>query len=119
MQFLNRLFGGATSGHQLSVADYLERYATTKGSHTLVDVRTPGEFAEGTIPGALNIELGTLETQLKKIPTDKPVVLFCRSGNRSGMAVGILAQHGYGEVYNLGGVGGWVNAGKTLVKPRK
>jgi rhodanese-related sulfurtransferase len=35
------------------------------------------------------------------------------------MAVGILAQHGYGEVYNLGGVGGWVNAGKTLVKPRK
>ena len=119
MSFLSRLFGQSATHPLIQPAEYKTRFMDGKQPHTLVDVRTPGEFAEGTIPGALNIELATLETQLKKIPTDKPVVLFCRSGNRSGMAVGILAQHGYSEVYNLGGVGGWVNAGKTLVKPRK
>ena len=68
----------------------------------LVDVRTSAEFAGGSVPGAVNIPLDQIPSQLNKFKVKKPVVVFCRSGNRSGSAKSILAQKGITGVINGG-----------------
>lgn len=90
-------------------------------SVTLLDVRTPAEHAEGFIPGT-HFNIDVLEDTYTKIatdtlPKDKPVALYCRSGNRSKTAAKILADNGY-EVVELGtGFRGWIAAGKKSAKP--
>ncbi|MFN3706008.1 MAG: rhodanese-like domain-containing protein [Thermoflexales bacterium] len=79
--------------------------------HVLVDVRTPAEFRTGHIPGARNIDVQVIDRHLDKLPSDKPIVLYCRSGNRSSIAASILQRAGFTEVYDLGGIGEWVAAG--------
>ena len=66
-----------------------------KQAHTLVDVRTAEEFSSGYIPGAINIAVQELSGKLNKIPKDKPVVVYCRSGNRSAHAAQTLLAAGY------------------------
>lgn len=71
----------------------------------IVDVRTPEEFSQGAYPNAINIPLDRIPQQadeLKKM--QKPIVAYCRSGNRSGMAVSMLKQAGITAVYNGGGL---------------
>ena len=78
---------------------------------TIIDVRSPGEFAGKHFPGAINIPLEEIAgriTELKELP--KPIVLYCRSGNRSGMAVSILKQSGIAEAENAGGLGDMLQA---------
>ena len=88
---------------------------------TLLDVRTPAEYAEGHIPET-DFNIDVLEDSFTKIatetlPKDKPVALYCRSGNRSKKAAGILAENGY-EVVELGtGYRGWVASGKKIDNP--
>ncbi|MCL6591772.1 MAG: FAD-dependent oxidoreductase [Firmicutes bacterium] len=69
----------------------------------LLDVRTPGEFRQGTIPGAVNIPVDSLRDRLAEIPKDKPVYLFCQIGLRGYIATRILMQHGFTNVKNLSG----------------
>lgn len=72
---------------------------------TIVDVRTPEEFAENHFPDAINIPLDLVPQNIekfKKMP--KPVVAYCRSGNRSGMAVSMLKQSGVTDIINGGGL---------------
>lgn len=72
----------------------------------LVDVRSPGEFGGGHLPGAQNIPVGSIAGQaatLKK--AGKPVVVYCASGTRAGMAVTALKSAGVAEVHNLGTLG--------------
>ena len=69
---------------------------------TLVDVRTPAEFACGSIAGAVNIPLDELRVQLHRIPADRPVVVYCAVGLRGYLASNILRGHGY-DVRNLVG----------------
>jgi rhodanese-related sulfurtransferase len=116
MSFLSRLFGGpGAAGHQLvQPADYKARYMDDGASHTLVDVRTKEEFDSGYIPGAINISLQELQQKLNRIPKDKPVVVYCRSGNRSSFAANILMQAGYTEVYDLGGIIDWARQGLPI-----
>jgi phage shock protein E len=72
---------------------------------TILDVRTPEEFSGSHYPGAINIPLNELPQRLDEIKELKqPVVAYCRSGNRSGMAVSILKQSGLTDVYNGGGL---------------
>lgn len=74
-------------------------------STVIVDVRSPWEFEMEHIPGAKNIPLEEVmykTTEIKEL--NNPVVLYCRSGNRSGMAVSILKQNGVTDVYNGGGL---------------
>lgn len=84
----------------------------------LLDVRTPEEHAEGFIPGT-HFNIDVLDDSYTKIatetlPKDKPVALYCRSGNRSKKASRVLAQKGY-KVIELGtGFRGWVAAGKKV-----
>jgi phage shock protein E len=70
-----------------------------------VDVRTPQEFNEGHIPSALNIPLDQIMGRLDELEgVEGPVVLYCRSGNRSGMALHILQAEGFKNLYNGGGI---------------
>jgi phage shock protein E len=75
-----------------------------KAGAKVVDVRSPEEFRDGAYPGALNIPLQDVGRRLAEIPKDKPVVLYCASGARSGMAARMLKQAGYADVVNAGGL---------------
>ncbi len=92
----------------LNGPDFKHKFQEAKNG-VLVDVRTPGEYQAGTLPGARNINF--LSPQFKaeflKLPNDRPYFLFCRSGSRSAHACALLAKEGY-EVYNLkGGINSW------------
>jgi rhodanese-related sulfurtransferase len=82
--------------------------------HVLVDVRTPEEYNSGHIAGSVNINVETIADRLDEIPSDVPVVLYCRSGNRSATAADILVRAGYEEVYDLGGIQAWVAEGYPI-----
>ena len=87
----------------------------------LLDVRTPTEHAEGFIPGT-HFNIDVLQDTYTKIAIDnltkdKPVALYCRSGNRSKNAARILAEKGYQVVELETGFRGWVAAGKMTTKP--
>jgi rhodanese-related sulfurtransferase len=84
--------------------------------HALVDVRTPEEFDSGHIPGAVNISVESLATRLDEVPEDKPIVVYCRSGNRSATAADILVENGFQPVYDLGGIQDWIAQGYAVEK---
>ena len=72
---------------------------------TIVDVRTPEEFTEGHFPNAIKITLDQVALRIdefKEMP--KPIIAYCRSGNRSGIAVSILKQNGIADAINGGGL---------------
>ncbi|SDF80567.1 rhodanese-like domain-containing protein [Sporolituus thermophilus] len=77
-------------------------------SAVILDVRTPDEFAQGHIPGAVLIPLDQLDKRLDEVPKDKKVLVICRSGNRSSQATKLLRNNGFTNVYNvLGGMNHW------------
>ncbi len=81
----------------------------------VLDVRQPEEFAVGHVPNAVLIPLGDLQAKASEIPTDIPVYVICRSGNRSRQASKILVELGFQDVRNVdGGVLAWQEAGYTL-----
>ncbi|MEV6568419.1 MBL fold metallo-hydrolase [Streptomyces kronopolitis] len=71
----------------------------------LIDVRNPAEYEAGALPGARNIPLAGLRHHLTELDPDRPVVLYCRSGNRSVIAAALLEAHGFGDVCDV--VGGY------------
>jgi rhodanese-related sulfurtransferase/rubrerythrin len=71
--------------------------------YCLLDVRQPGEYEQGHIPGARLIPLTELQSNLKNIHPDRMTIVYCRSGNRSRSAVGILNGAGLEDVYNMEG----------------
>lgn len=76
----------------------------------ILDVRTPGEWYEGVIPGALliNVMDPGFADQVNELDRSKAYYVYCRSGNRSGMVAGFMAQRGFGELYNLAdGIMSW------------
>lgn len=77
----------------------------------LVDVRTPDEFAERSVEGAVNIPLSVLEQELSQFKNKENIVVFCRSGARSGNAKLILEQNGFERVINGGP---WQNVQQAL-----
>jgi phage shock protein E len=76
-----------------------------KAGARIIDVRSPGEFADGAYPGAVNIPLNALGARLEELgPKDKPIVLYCASGARSAQAARLLKQAGFAAVVNAGGL---------------
>jgi phage shock protein E len=72
---------------------------------SVIDVRSPAEYAEEHYPGAVNIPVDKLQYQIddiKKMPL--PIVLYCKSGTRSSYTQKILKENGVYEVYNAGGL---------------
>ena len=86
-------------------------YPDFKEEHTLVDVRSTGEWNGGHPANAIHIPLNEFEQKMSAIPKDKPLILICASGMRSSMAVTMAAKAGYNDVYNFaGGFGSWCAA---------
>ena len=86
----------------------------------LVDVRTPEEFEEGHLKGALLIDVSEddFAESIESLDKEKPVYVYCRSGKRSSKAAGIMKEKGFKQVFNLdGGIEGWEEAGKPVVRP--
>ena len=113
------LFGQTNNFKTVGADEFEEFIADT--NVVVLDVRTEAEHAEGFIPGT-HYNIDVLEetfTQVttETLPKDKPIALYCRSGNRSKSAARILAENGY-QVVELGtGFRGWQSAGKEVAKP--
>ncbi|PAP75100.1 rhodanese-like domain-containing protein [Rubrivirga marina] len=109
MSFLSRLMG---SSSDLSPADFV---AQRDASAPVLDVRTPGEFAEGHLADAVNVDVMAPDFRQKVealgLPNEGPVYLYCRSGNRSGQAAGILREMGHEGAVNVGGFDALARAG--------
>mgnify|MGYP006272763917 FL=1 len=72
---------------------------------TIVDVRSTWEFESGNYPGAINIPLEEIPQRVSEFEAFKgPIILYCRSGNRSGMALNFLQQQGIENLTNGGGI---------------
>ena len=82
----------------------------------LVDVRTPGEYANGHLPNAININVNdsAFEAQAAQLNKARPVAIYCRSGNRSKRAANILTNMGYKVIELDAGYVGWVNEGRLV-----
>ena len=81
----------------------------------VVDVRTPQEFATGSLPGARNVPLDKLGEKMPDFKKDKPVIVVCASGSRAGRAAAQIRASGCSEVYVLaGGISAWREAGLPI-----
>lgn len=85
---------------------------------TIIDVRTPEEYASGHVVGAININLfgPTIQKDILALPKDKTYFVYCQSGGRSSQVAGFMAAQGFTKVENLGGV---YDAASTLELPLK
>ena len=93
MNIFKQLFGGSATADLQNLID---------DEAFLVDVRTPLEFSQGNVKGSVNIPLDSVPAQLTKFKNKKNIIVFCRSGNRSGQAKTILEQNGFSNVVNGG-----------------
>lgn len=89
------------------------------GGVTIVDVRTPAEYAAGHVPEAVNIDVSSsaFDANVGALPTGATYVVYCRSGNRSTTASARMADLGFTTINNVtGGIDDWSAAGITLVR---
>lgn len=77
----------------------------------LVDVRADHEWETGHLPGAVHIQLAELPERVAEVDKDRPVILYCRGGNRSSMATTALAEAGYDAAKLSEGAVGWEEEG--------
>ena len=104
--FLKNLFGGGSALPVVTATDLAARLGTADAPFVL-DVRQPGEFAAGRVPGARLIPLGELSHRLAELPRDREIAVVCRSGGRSGVATEQLAKAGLRARNMPGGMMGW------------
>jgi rhodanese-related sulfurtransferase len=105
-----------TGATNMNVSEFSKKI--TESGVVILDVRTPGEFAEGYIEGAQNIDFqsGNFENEIAALDKNVTYAVYCRSGNRSGQAAKIMHDAGFHDVYNLdGGVIDWASEGMLLV----
>ncbi len=106
-----------TGGKNISVAE--ATLLITRQEAQVVDVRETAEWSAGHIPNARHIALGHLAKHISELEKykDKPVILVCASGNRSGTACNTLKKEGFQQVFNLqGGIRSWSDAGLPMTK---
>ncbi len=94
MGFFNNVFSGSNNNENL--------VNLIKKGAFLVDVRSPAEFRGGNVKGSTNVPLDQIQNQLANFKDKENIVVFCRSGNRSGQAKAILEQNGFTNVTNGG-----------------
>ncbi|MFO7315318.1 rhodanese-like domain-containing protein [Rhodothermus marinus] len=83
----------------------------------VIDVRTPEEFAQGHLEGAINLDLMApdFSEKIARLDPNRTYYLYCRSGNRSGQAARLLRERGL-KAYNIGGLEDLARAGATIVR---
>ncbi|WP_051466468.1 rhodanese-like domain-containing protein [Actinomadura oligospora] len=111
------LFGSSGGGGRISAKQARQR--VEDGEAVLLDVREAVEWKAGHAPGALHLPLSRLAAggQLPAAARNKPVVVICRSGNRSRQAAQILAGRGADAVDVTGGMSAWAREGFPVVSP--
>ncbi|MEZ5246117.1 MAG: rhodanese-like domain-containing protein [Acidimicrobiales bacterium] len=93
---------------RMTAVEFEARKADIEGLQ-LVDIRNPGEFALGSIEGALTLPVGQLPARLHELDPDRPTVVFCAGGYRSSVGASVLRQAGFADVSDiLGGYGAWL-----------
>lgn len=101
----------------LEPKDFKERME--KGDVVVLDVRTPAEFSDGHLPGALNIDVKneSFSSRISELDSSKTYLLYCRSGNRTKTAVGIMKEAGFKNLIEMkGGYPDWEAAGYPVEK---
>ena len=90
-----------TTGAELGAAEFAA--ALKRPGTTIVDVRTPEEYAQGHLPGAVNVDVSSpdFSAQIATLDPSAPYAVYCRSGNRSGVAVATMAEQGFTNAYHL------------------
>jgi glyoxylase-like metal-dependent hydrolase (beta-lactamase superfamily II)/rhodanese-related sulfurtransferase len=84
----------------------------------VLDVRRPGEYASGHVPGAVSIPLDRLEAEVDRLDRSQPTAVICAGGYRSSAAASLLLRHGFLDLYNvIGGTSAWVAAGLPTERP--
>ena len=87
-----------------------------KGELVVLDVRTVSEYESGHLEGAINIPVEALSGRLSELNSNDELLVYCRTGNRSTTAVGILRENGYDLIYHMdGGIAAWNSAGFPTV----
>jgi phage shock protein E len=100
--------GAPTAAEAADAIDGSTAKALAAAGAKVVDVRTPEEFASGHVPGAINIPYDQLPRRAAEIgPPSTKVVLYCRTGRRSGMAAEALQKAGFSQLYDLRSVTSW------------
>lgn len=100
---------------QQALVDHLAHHP---GHLFILDVRTPAEYAEGHVPGAVNLPHDQVAERLAEVPRDKDVVLYCRSGRRAQVAADVLSSRGYERLSLLeGDMPAWIERGLPVAKP--
>jgi rhodanese-related sulfurtransferase len=89
--------------------------AAVKGGAAIVDVREPGEYAAGHVPGAVLIPMGQLPGRMTELDRGAPVYVVCASGNRSAAMTGLLRSAGFDAYSVAGGTSGWARSGRPVV----
>jgi rhodanese-related sulfurtransferase len=103
--------GAPATAPKPGVVDGAAAKALVASGAKVVDVRTPQEFASGHVPGAINIPYEEVGKRTAEIgPPSTPVVLYCRSGRRSGIAADTLKKAGYQNLYDMQTVTSWPGA---------
>ena len=107
-----KLFGAAPADGAAAVNVEEARRKLDAREAVMIDVRERDEWRAGHVKGARHIPLGDLGARVGEIPRDREVLLFCRSGNRSGKATQFLREQGYTQVRNVeGGIIAWTGRG--------
>jgi rhodanese-related sulfurtransferase len=110
---------GDTTVAMVSQDALLARQQKGDASLVVLDVRTPGEYVAGHVPGAVNIPHDQVAARLAEVPKDKDVVAYCRSGRRTGLALDVLAANGYTRLGHLeGDMLAWQEKQRPLEVPR-
>ena len=114
--FLLTSCSSSTTATNLDATGFADQI--TKSDVITLDVRTPGEFSEGHIEGAINIDVEGMQfaSDVAKLDKSKTYAVYCRSGRRSAIATDEMSKLGFKTLFNLeGGTGAWSAAGQTLV----
>ena len=104
------------AGAELDAAGFAA--ALKRPGTTVVDVRTPQEYAQGHLPGAVNIDVSSPDfvQQVQALDPSASYAVYCRSGNRSAAALQTMNQLGFTAAYHLGGgITAWQDAGGEVV----
>lgn len=113
---LRKLFGSAPADGNAAVSVEEARQKLDAHEALMIDVRERDEWQAGHVKGAQHIPLGELGTRLDEIPRDREILLFCRSGNRSGKATQLLQAQGFAQARNVeGGIIAWTGRGFPVV----
>lgn len=110
----------ATDVPKLGQDALLQKMAAVESAPLLLDVRTAKEFADGHVPGAINISHDELETRIAELgeDRDRELVVYCRSGRRTEVALDLLARAGFTRLQHLEGDWlGWTAADLPVAKP--